>query len=175
MFFASSKSRQRARISDIGVLKTSGHIQIKTKILNPSEEPRTSSKSPYKDLMDMAVLCTFKIKLESQKLEHEFSKDQWPYPNQDQDKNPSQELPASSRASNHNLKDIDILWAFNFKRESQIQNNNIAKTSNPLQVNIKIPKPCQKPPATSKVPNILCTFKIKIVSQNLEPGYSKDK
>merc|ERR1711954_501612 len=33
----------------------------------------------------MDVLCTFKIKIESQNLDHGYIKDQEPYPNQDQD------------------------------------------------------------------------------------------
>merc|ERR1712114_169103 len=47
-----------------------------------------SSKAPNKDLKDMDVLCTFKIKIESRNLEHGYIKDKWPYPNQDQDAKP---------------------------------------------------------------------------------------
>ena len=36
----------------------------------------------------MDVLCTFKIKIESQNLDHGCVKDQWPYSNQDQDAKP---------------------------------------------------------------------------------------
>ena len=49
---------------------------------NPSQEPPASSKSPDQDLKDMDVLCTFKIKIETQNW---VIKDQWPCPNQYQD------------------------------------------------------------------------------------------
>ena len=48
------------------VSETGYHIQIKIYIPNPSQEPPASSKSQNKDLKDMDVLCTFKIKIESQ-------------------------------------------------------------------------------------------------------------
>ena len=67
------------------VSKTSDHIQIKIKMQNPSQEPPASSKAPNEDLKDMDVLCTFKIKIESQNLENGCIKDQWPYQIQDQD------------------------------------------------------------------------------------------
>ena len=88
----------------MGISKTSDHIQIKIKMPNPSQEPPTSSKAPNEDLKDVDVLCTFKIKIESQKdmvvlcifqikienpnLDHGCVKDQWLYPNQDQDARP---------------------------------------------------------------------------------------
>ena len=72
----------------MGISKTSDHIQIKIKMPNPSQEPPASSKAPKEDLKDMDVLCTFKIKIESQNLDHWYIKNQWPYPNQDQDANP---------------------------------------------------------------------------------------
>ena len=72
----------------MGVSKTSDHIQIKIKIPNPSQEPTASSKAPNDDLKDMDVLCTFKIKIESQNSDHRYVKDQWSYPNQYQDAKP---------------------------------------------------------------------------------------
>ena len=54
----------------MGVSKTSEQIQIKIKMPNPSQEPLASSKTPNKDLKDMDVLCTFKIKIEDQNLDH---------------------------------------------------------------------------------------------------------
>ena len=72
----------------MGVLKTSDHIQTKIQMPNPSQEPLASSKAPNEDLKDMDVLCTFKNKIESQNSDHGCIKDQWPYPNQDQDAKP---------------------------------------------------------------------------------------
>ena len=63
------------------VSKTSVHVQIKIKMPNPSQEPPATSKAPNEDLKDMDVLCTFKIKIESQNLDHGFIKDELPYPN----------------------------------------------------------------------------------------------
>ena len=60
----------------MAVSKTSDHIQIKIKMSNPSQEPPASSKAPNQDLMDIDVLCTFKIKIESQNLDHGCIKDQ---------------------------------------------------------------------------------------------------
>ena len=50
----------------MGVSRTSDYIQIKIKMPNPSQEHLASSKSPNKDLKNMDVLCTLKIKIESQ-------------------------------------------------------------------------------------------------------------
>ena len=72
-------------MQNMGLSKTSYHIQIRIKIPNPSQEPPASSKAPNKDLKDKDFLCTFKIKIESQNLEHAYIKDQWPYPNKDPD------------------------------------------------------------------------------------------
>ena len=72
MFFAPSKSRLRAEIWNMCLSRTSDHIIIKIKTPNPNQEP----PGPNQDLKDMYVLCTFKIKIESQNLEHGFIKDQ---------------------------------------------------------------------------------------------------
>ena len=44
-------------------------IKMIIKMLNPSQEPLASSKAPNEDLKDVDVLCTFKIKIKSQKLD----------------------------------------------------------------------------------------------------------
>ena len=72
----------------MGISKTNNHIQIKIKMPNPTQEPPASSKAPNEDLKDMDVLCTFKIKIETQKSNQGYMKDQWPYPNQDNDAKP---------------------------------------------------------------------------------------
>ena len=69
----------------MSVSKTSDHLRFKIKVQNPSQEPPALTKTLNQDLKDMDVLCTFKIKIESQDLDHWFIKDQWPYLNQDQD------------------------------------------------------------------------------------------
>ena len=71
------------KIENLGIAKASDHIQIKIKMPNLSQEPPASSKAPNEDLKDMDVLCTFKLNIESQNLQLDFIKEQWPYPNQD--------------------------------------------------------------------------------------------
>ena len=50
-----------------GVLKTSDHIQIK---INLNQESSASSKAPDRDLKDMIIVWTFKIKIESLNFEN---------------------------------------------------------------------------------------------------------
>ena len=64
-------------------------IHIKVKMTKLNQEPPAFSKVPNLDLKDMDALCTFKIKIESQKLEYGCTKDQWPYINQYQDAKPN--------------------------------------------------------------------------------------
>ena len=52
----------------MSVSKTSDHIQIKIKMSNPGQETPASYKATDEDLKDMDVICTFKIKIESQNL-----------------------------------------------------------------------------------------------------------
>ena len=66
----------------------------------------------------MDVICTFKMKKDSQNLEYGYIKDQCPQINQDQDAQPSQEPPASSKAPHQDLEDMDVLHTFNIKIES---------------------------------------------------------
>ena len=58
----------------------------------------------------------------------------------------------------------------------------VSKTRDQIQIKIKMPNPSQEHPASSKALNedlkdmdVLCTFKIKIGSQNLEVGCTKDQ
>ena len=57
----------------------------------------------------------------------------------------------------------------------------ISKTSDHIQIKIKMPNPSQEPPASSKTKNeefrdmdVLCIFKIRIEIQNLENECTKD-
>ena len=58
----------------------------------------------------------------------------------------------------------------------------ISKTIDYIKIKMKMPNLKQEPPAASKAPNedlrdmdVLCTFKNKIESQNLDYGYIKDQ
>ena len=99
MFFAPSKSRERAKVWFVGISKTTDHIQIKIKMPNPSQEPPASSIAPNEDLKDMDVSDHIQIKIKMP--------------------NPSQESQASSKAPNEDLKDMDVLCTFKIKIESQ--------------------------------------------------------
>ena len=65
--------------------KTIENIKIKIKMLNPRYETTVSSKAQNQELKDIYVLWTLKIKIKGQILEEMCIKDQWSYPNQDQD------------------------------------------------------------------------------------------
>ena len=76
MLFVPSKSRYKVQIYNMGVPKTSDHIQINIKMQNPSQEPHASSKAANQELKDMDVPCTFTIKIVSKNFEYECIKDQ---------------------------------------------------------------------------------------------------
>ena len=85
--------------------------------------------------------------------------------------NPTKEPPASSKAQNKDLKDMDVLCTFKIYIESWNSNMVISKTRDCIEILIKMPNSSQEPPVSSKAPNedlkdmyVLCTFKIKIES-----------
>ena len=125
MFFALSKSRQRAKIWDMGISKTSDCIGIKIKIPNISQDPAASSKSPYQHLKNMDSLCTIKFNLDSQYLNHCWTNDQWWYLNQNQDVTPQSE---TSR-----ILESPKIW-----------NIGASNTSDPIQIKSKMQNPSQK-------------------------------
>ena len=94
----------------------------------------------------------------------------------------SQESPSSSKAPNEDFKDINVLCTFKLKTENKIQNMVVSKTSDHIQIKIKMTNPSQDPPVSSKAPNqdlkdmdVLCIFKIKIESQISDHGCIKDQ
>ena len=71
---------------------------------------------------------------------------------------------------------------FKMKMEKQNLDHGVSKTIDHIQIKIQMPNPNQEPPASSKAPNedlkdmdVLCTFKIKIESHNLDHGCTKDQ
>ena len=76
MFFVPSKSRQTAKIWNIGVSKTSDHIQIIVEMMNPTQEPPKTTQAQIQNFKDIDVLSTFKIMIESQNMAHWCIKDQ---------------------------------------------------------------------------------------------------
>ena len=58
----------------------------------------------------------------------------------------------------------------------------VSKTSDHVQIKIKMPNPSQEAPASSKAPNedfkdmdVLCTLNIEGESQNLDHGFIKEQ
>ena len=80
------KVQIESQILEFGCIKD--HIQTKIKMQNPSQESPAPIKAPNQDLKDMDVLCTFKVKIESQNSKHGCIKDQWPHPNENKDAKP---------------------------------------------------------------------------------------
>ena len=102
----------------MGVSKTSDHIRIKIKIPNPSQEPPASSNTPNEDFNDMDVLCTLKIKIESQNLDQGVSKSNDRFQIIIKMPNSSQEPPASSKSPNQDLDYMEVLYTFSIMTES---------------------------------------------------------
>ena len=93
----------------MGVPKTNDHIQINIRMPNPSQEPPASSQAPNVDLKDMDVFCTFKTKRWCQIQNRGVSKTSDYNQIKIKMKNPGQEPPASSKAPNVDLKDMDVV------------------------------------------------------------------
>ena len=125
------------------------------------------SKSPNKDIKELDVLCTFKIKIESQNSDHGSVKDQWLYPNQYQDAKPLPETSSIIQGPKSRLKGRGYFFAPSKLRcRAKIFSRGLPKTSEHIQINIKMPNPSQKHPASAKAWNqdlknmvVLCTFK----------------
>ena len=90
----------------------------------------------------MYVLCTFKIKAESQNLEHGCI----------MIPNPSQEPLQSSKATNQDLKEIYVLCTFKIKAESKYFEHGFIKYEGPYVYQDRDKKPNQEPLISSKAP-----------------------
>ena len=95
----------------------------------PSQEPPAPTKTANKDLKDLDVLCTFKIKIESQNSKHWCIKISDHIQIQIKMPTPSQEPPASSKAPYDDLKDMNVVCTFKIKTESQNWDHRLSKTS----------------------------------------------
>ena len=87
---------------------------------------------------------------------------------------PSQEHPASSRAPNKDVKDMDVLCTFRINIESHNLDPLFTKDNDHIQIKIEMQNPSQEAPESSKAPNedlmdidVLCTFRINVGSQVL--------
>ena len=96
--------------------------------------------------------------------------------------NPGQSPPASSKAPNKDLKDRDVLCILKSRERAKIWNMGVSKTSDNIQIEIKMPNPSQETPVSSQAPSedlkntdVLYTLKIKIDGQNSDHGCIKDQ
>ena len=67
-----------------------------------------SSKAPNQDLKGMVILCTFKIKVESQNLDQGTKKTTDQIKIKIKMPNPSKETPVSSKAPSQDLEDMNV-------------------------------------------------------------------
>ena len=155
--------------------KTRDPVQVNIGMKTPSQKPPASSKAPNQDLKDMDILCTFKIKIKTQNLDHGVSNTSDHIQINIRMQNPSQKPPASSKAPNQALNVMDVICTFKIKIESQNLAYGVPKTSDHIQINIRMQNPSQEPPASSKTPNqdikdmyVFCACIIKTESGNLE-------
>ena len=65
--------------------------------------------------------------------------------------NPSQEPPASSKAPNDDIKDMDVLSTLKSRQKDKIWIMDVSKTSEYIQSKTKILNPSKEPPGSSKV------------------------
>ena len=158
----------------MGVSKTSDYIQITIKMPNPSQKLPASSKASNEDLKDMDVLCTFKIKIESQNSEYLWTKNQWPYQNQYQNAKPQSGTSRVLQSPNTDFEDMNVLCTSKIKIKSQNFEHTSIKYQWPYFSQDQVAKPSQEPPESSKASNqdwkdmnIFFTFKYLIESQNL--------
>ena len=96
--------------------------------------------------------------------------------------NPSQESPASSKAQNQDLKEMDVLCTFKIKKESLNLDHECIKDQWPYQNQNHYAIFQSGTSSLLKIPEwghqdmvVLCTFKMKKESKNLEYGCIKDQ
>ena len=129
----------------MGISKTSGHIQIKIKMPNPSQEPPASSKAPDKDLKDMDVLCTFKIKIEPNFGSLVYQKPVTISKLRSTCQTPVRNLQCPPKPQRRTYR----IWMFfapsKSRKRAEIQIIGISKTNDHIQIKIKMPNLSQEP------------------------------
>ena len=171
MFFAPSKSRQRARVEIMGISKTRDYIEIRIKMPNSSQEPPVSSKATNQDFKDMMFFAPSKSRQRAKFWIIGKSKTSDHIQIKIKMLNPSQEPPVSSKAPNKVLRRWMFFAPSNSRQRAKNWIIGVSKTSDHIQIKIRMQNPTQGPPVFSNAPNqdlkdidVLCTFKIKIES-----------
>ena len=83
--------------------------------------------------------------------------------------NLSNEPPASSKAPNQALNDMDVLCTFKIKIDGKNMDHGCIIESEHIEIKINVPNFSEKPPTSAKAPNqnlkdinVLCNLKIKL-------------
>ena len=113
--------------------------------------------------------------------EHGYFKDSWPYPNQDENAKPQSGTSSILQSFKSGLKgQRSSLNLQNQDRQPKL--GSWVYHGDHIQIKIQMPNPNQEPPVSSKAQNqnlkdtdVLCTFKIKLGSQNLKHRCIKDQ
>ena len=148
----------------MGVLKTNDHIQTIIRMPYPSQEPPVSSKAPNKDI-DMDILCTFKVKIESQTLAYGCTKDQWPYSNHYQDAKPQ-----SGTSSPHQRPKSELKLGFSLHLQNEDRETKIRIWHKQRSVNISISLSGCKTPVRNIQPPWNPQSGISIIFQSPKSG-----
>ena len=112
------------------------------KISNLGQEPPASSKALNEDLMDMDILCTFRIKIEKEILEHGYIKKQ--NQNQGQDAKTQSGTSSVLQSPKSGLKGHGCsLYLQNHDKELKFRTCVYQKTSDHIKIEMKIQSPVE--------------------------------
>ena len=161
--------------------KLKNWIKLIIQIPNSNQEPPLSFKSPNQSSKDMEVLCTFKINLKSQRLDHGSIIVRELNPNNDQDSKLQSWTSSPYQSTKSGFKGLQrflhlqnqfIETKCRWKVYQSSKNLNYNSDANP---NLKPPP---SPKALDQIlmeMKVLCILKINLDSQPLEKGVIKAK
>ena len=116
----------------------------------------------------MDVLCTFKIKIESQNSDHRPIKDQWPYLNQDQDAKPQSGTSRILQSPKWGLKEHGCsLHLQNQDSEPKFGSVTISKSRSRCQTQVRILQCPPNPQIRAETTSIIFAPR----NQNIEPEF----
>ena len=149
MFFAPSKSRQRAKIRlwvyqrPVTISKKRSRYQ--TPVRNPQHPGWLQLGIKGRGYSLRLIIRRERAKFRMRVYQRPVTISKMP--------NPSQESTASSKSPNQDLKDMDVLCTFIIKIERQTWIIVVSKDSDHIQIKFKMPNPSLEPSTYSKSPN----------------------
>ena len=144
MFFASSKSRQRAKIRNMDDTMTSDHIQINIMVQNPSQEPPVSSKAKNQDFKDIEFLCTFKSRKRAKIQIRGVSRPVTISNPRSRSKTPVRNLQHPPKPPNRSQRTWVFFSSSKSRQRTKLQSVGLSKTSEHIKIKIKIQIPSQE-------------------------------